>query len=66
VISGDYASDPDYAGPNAEYIGQIVGPAGGIPNVILTDLAELQNKASGNGIDETDQILFPISDGEGS
>jgi len=66
VISGDYASDPDYAGPNAEYIGQIVGPAGGIPNVILTDLAELQNKASGNGIDETDQILFPISNGEGS
>lgn len=66
VISGDYASNPDYAGPNAEYIGQIVGPAGGIPNVILTDLTDLQNKANGDGINETDQILFPISDGESS
>lgn len=61
------AVDSDnYAGPNAEYIGQIVGPAGGIPNVILTSLSDLNSKAHGEensnvDVNNGDQILYPTS-----
>jgi hypothetical protein len=65
---GNHDNDPNYAGPNAEYIGQIVGPAGGIPNVILTSLDNLKDKATGEETEieidsENDQILFPRKDG---
>lgn len=68
TTSGTHDDDPNYAGPNAEYIGQIVGPAGGIPNVILTSLDNLKDKATGEETEieinpENDQILFPKKDG---
>lgn len=64
IVLQENNSDPNYAGPHAEYLGQIVGPAGGIPNITLTTLEDLQSKVVGEGISENDQLLFPIKGSE--
>ena len=56
------SSDENYAGEHAEYIGQIVGPAGGIPNLEIASESAIKNAISTTTADDA-QILFPTETG---